>query len=116
MADNSAHDNQLDSMTDKDRNEDTVDTMGISDKNKVQLRRIRAPTVKLAEKDSFQEGDTVFLQHDVPVVGAGLPTSISFPVPVTTITDIRKVKMRCGAERYEIISDSFDSSDDASDD
>ena len=35
MADNSAHDNQLESMTDKDKNEDTVDTMGISDKNKV---------------------------------------------------------------------------------
>ena len=52
----------------------------------------------------------------MPVVGAGLPTSISFPVPVTTITDIRKVKMKCGAERDDIISDSFDSSDDASDD
>ena len=68
------------------------------------------------EQDSYQESETAFFQRAVPVVGVGLPTLLSFPVPVPTVTGTMKRYRRDGNERDEISNDSSDSSDDGSDD
>ena len=114
MDNDNEYDNNLDSMSSKDTNEDTVYAVRVSDNKTESVSISRAPTSHLVEQYSYQEGNTEFLQHDVPVVDARLTPSIYLPVTVPTIPDMRTRYSRGGTENYDRISDSSASRDDYS--
>ena len=100
-------------MSDKDKNEENIDAIGVTDFNKTPVSNSITPTDQPGKQDSYQEGNTLFLKRDVTVFGAGLPPSLSLPVSVKTIPGMRKIFRRGGTESYERSSGSSSSSDDA---